>query len=273
MEDVLQNFNLYRLVLAILILAAAGWFARYITSEAERWSDRYIRHRSSLMNGAAVARFVIYVIGVVIAATTLFTFSREGILAAGGALALASGFAFKDLGASIIGGITLLIDRPFQVGDRVQFKEHYGEITEIGLRSVRMQTLDDSTVSIPNNLFMQEAVSSGNAGALDMMILVDFYIDPNSPIEVAKQLVYEAVVTSQYAYLAKPVTILISERIIDVVFCTHIRAKAYVFNTRYEKLFASDITERVKSAFRENGILSAMTNPGDARLPSQQVAS
>ncbi len=268
MTDILQNFNVYNLILATLIIIGTTWAARYVTSEAERWSDRYIRHRNSLMNGAAVARFAIYVIGIVLAATTLFKFSREGILAAGGALALTAGLAFQDLVSSFVGGITLLIDRPFQVGDRVQFKEHYGEITEIGLRSVRLQTLDDSTVSIPNNQFLKEAVSSGNAGALDMMIVVDFYIDPNSSHDVAKHLIYEAVVTSQYAFLAKPVTVLVSEKIIDVVFCTHLRAKAYVFNTRYEKLFESDITERVKTAFREHGIVSAMTNPSDARLPT-----
>ena len=59
---------------------------------------------------------------------------------------------------------------------------------------------------------------------------------------------------------------LVEEKIIDVVFCTQVTARAYVFNTRYEKQFVSDVTERVKESFREAGIRSAANNPLDTRL-------
>ncbi|MFT5432464.1 MAG: small-conductance mechanosensitive channel, partial [Myxococcota bacterium] len=137
--------------------------------------------------------------------------------------------------------------------------------TEIGLRSVRLQTLDDSTISIPNNQFLKEAVSSSNAGALDMMVVLDFYLEPNAPFERAKQLVFEAVVTSKFAYLAKPVVVFVNETIVGNVFTTNIMAKAYVFNTKYEKPFVSDVTERVKVAFRESGIRS-MSSAVDPHL-------
>ena len=39
-------------------------------------------------------------------------------------------------------GITLLLDRPFQVGDRISFDGHYGEVVEIGLRTVRVLDLE-----------------------------------------------------------------------------------------------------------------------------------
>lgn len=251
-----MDLNFTRILLSFGFVIGAVWLAKYVTREAERWSARKVRYRHTLMNVASVARFVIYIAAAVLVATTLFNFSREALLAAGGAIALTASFAFQDLAMSFVGGLTLLIDRPFQVGDRVQFKEHYGDITAIGLRAVRLQTLDDNTVSIPNNQFMKEAVASANAGALDMMVVFDFYLDPNSPVEAACQIVEQAVVTSKYVYLAKPVSVLVFEKIIGQVFCMHISAKAYVFNTRYEKAMVSDITRRVKRSFRERGILA-----------------
>lgn len=268
-EQVFQNLNVSRLALAILIIAGAAWLASRLTRAAEHWSERYVRHRPTLMNTSVVLRFGIYISAVVVAARTLFTFSNEALLASAGAIALTFSLAFQDLASSFVGGITLLLDRPFQVGDRVKFKNFYGDIVEIGLRSVRLRTLDDSLIAIPNNQFLKEAVSSANAGALDMQVVIDFHLDPNSPVELAKRLVYEAVVTSKYAFLSKPVVVLIEEKIIDVVFTVRIRAKAYVFNTRYEKAFVSDVTERARQAFAEHGVRSASTNPNDARLPRQ----
>src|SRR5690606_15198805 len=69
----------------------------------------------------------------------------------GGGLAFSVGFAMRDLVAAFIAGITIMFDRPFQVGDRVQYGGEYGDIIKIGLRSVRMNTLDHNIVTIPNN--------------------------------------------------------------------------------------------------------------------------
>jgi len=272
MSELFNNINFGRIALAVGIVMVAAWVARYLTREADRYAKRHEKHRHWIRNSTAVIRFLIYIVGIVLAATTLFTFSKEALLASAGAIALTFSLAFQDLASSFVGGITLLIDRPFQVGDRVQFEKHYGDITEIGLRSVRLRTLDDTIIAIPNNQFLKHAVGSANVGALDMMVVIPFYLDPNTPIEKAKNLVYESIVTSKYVYLAKPATVLVEEKIVDVVFCTQITAKAYVFNTRYEKQFVSDVTERVKEAFREAGIHSAACNPADTRL-SREVAA
>ena len=119
-----------------------------------------------------------------------------------------------------------------------------------GLRSVRLVTLDDSLVTIPNNRFLTEVVSSGNAGALDMQIVIDFFVAPDADVAKAKRIVDEAVKTSKYVYLQKPVVILVNDVVEANYFATRLRAKAYVLDIKYEKLFESDVTERVKQAFK-----------------------
>jgi hypothetical protein len=132
--------------------------------------------------------------------------------------------------------------------------------------------LDDTLLSIPNNQFLKEAVGSANSGANDMMVVMNFYIDPNSDVAIVKHLVYEAVVTSQYAYLAKDPVILVEDKIVDVVFATHITARAYVFNTRFENLFTSDVTERVKQSFKKHNIRCATSDMPTSPLPKQMGA-
>jgi small-conductance mechanosensitive channel len=177
------------------------------------------------------------------------------VLGLTGTAAVAIGLALKDLTASVLAGIVIIIDRPFQVGDRVSFGGAYGEITAIGLRSVRLTTLDDNVVTIPNNKFLTEQVSSGNWGALDMMIQMDFYIGLDQDVSLAKRLVEESLISNRYAFLKKPWVVLVNEVLQDHMMAVRLRAKAYVLDVQYEKAFETDVTERVLMAFREHAVL------------------
>ena len=148
----------------------------------------------------------------------------------------------------------IIIDRPFQTGDRVSFDGHYGDITTIGLRSVQMQTLDDSTITIPNNMFLNAATTSGNYGGLDMQIMIDFHIGLDQDARLASDLVREAATTSRYVYLPKPVVVLVSQEVLDHCIALRIRLKLYVLDTQYEKAMETDVTLRVMDAFAANGI-------------------
>jgi small-conductance mechanosensitive channel len=161
------------------------------------------------------------------------------------------GFGFKDLAASLIAGIIILFDRPFQVGDRVTFAGYYGEVAAIGLRSVRLVTLDDNLVTIPNNKFLTDVAACANSGALDMLVQMDFYIGLDQDIAVAKQIVADAITASRYSYLEKPYTVLVNEVPLENHLAVRLRAKVYVLDVRYEKALETDVTERVLEAFRD----------------------
>ena len=167
---------------------------------------------------------------------------------------MAMGFALKDLAASIVAGVMIMLDRPFQVGDRVTFGGQYGDITAIGLRSVRLQTLDDNTITIPNNMFLNQTTSSGNYGALDMQVVVDFHIGVDQDARKAQALVREVGTTSRYAYLPKPVVVRISQVIVENYVALRVRLKIYVLDTKHEKALVTDITLRVLEAFKAEGV-------------------
>ena len=104
------------------------------------------------------------------------------------------------------------------------------------------------------------AVASANAGALDCMVVIPFYIGAAEDFARARRIVAEATATSRYVYLNKPIATLVADEFLGERFVTVIRVKAYVFDARYEKAFATDVTERVKTALRAEGI----------RAPDQQ---
>ncbi|HVY46651.1 MAG TPA: mechanosensitive ion channel domain-containing protein [Minicystis sp.] len=241
-------------VTGLVILAITWFLVRLTTGTLSRLGDRFAHRRLLLNQVATLARFGLYLVGLVLALALSLNLSRDVVLAIGGTAAVTIGFALKDLAASVLAGVVIIVDRPFQVGDRVTFGDHYGEITEIGLRSVRLNTLDDNVVTIPNNKILTEAVSSGNWGALDMMIQLDYFVGVDQDVALAKRLVEECVTSSRFAYVKKPWVVLVSQVIQNDYFAVRLRAKVYVLDVKYETELASDVTERVLEAFRRHGV-------------------
>lgn len=237
-------------VLTSLVLIVAVTVAmRFLHDTVASLSQRFTSRRLLLQKIATILQFLVYIISGIAVVALSFRLTGAAIALIGGTVAVSVGFAIKDVVASFIAGIMIMVDRPFQVGDRVTFGGQYGDITAIGLRSVRLQTLDDNTVTIPNNKFLNEITSNGNYGALDMMVVMDFHIGPDQDVRLARELVTEAAVSSRFVFLEKPVVVLTTQVILESHVAIRVQLKAYVLDTRYEKAFETDVNLRVLEAF------------------------
>ncbi len=264
-------------IFTLLATLFALWGVNHLVREfCNSLMTRMPARRFAILQTGTMFTFIWYFAGTYWVIVGIIDPPREMLLAIGGSAAVAVGIALKDVAASIIAGVILLFDRPFQVGDRVSFNGTYGEIKRIGLRSVKLNTLDDNLVTIPNARFITEVVSSGNAGALDMMIVCDFHVALDADIRHAQTIIHEAIVTSRYAYLRKPVAFAINEVQLPDRLAMQIRAKAYVMDVRYEKAFQSDVVTRVAELFsryniprppREGYAKDSKTKP-EIRLPA-----
>lgn len=257
MEDGAQILKFLRpggIPTVLLILASTWFLSSMLRRLVERLGRRFVGRRLLLQQVGTLARFALYIGAAGACVPLIFTLSSEMVLALGGTIAVTLGFAFKDLAASVLAGITILMEKPFQVGDRVTFGGVYGEISVIGLRSVRLVTLDDNLVTIPNNKFLTDIVASGNAGELNMLVQMDFHVGLDQDIAAAKRICSEAITSSRFAYLQKPWTVLVSEVVHQQCYAARIRAKVYVLDVRFEKAIETDVSERVLAAFRREGI-------------------
>ena len=239
---------------AVLIVIVTVVVARFVTRTADRLGKRFTDKRLLIQQLGSFARFFIYFLGALVVLLAVLTKDTAAWVAVAGAAAVSVGFALKDLVSSLVAGLVILVDRPFQVGDRVTFGRWYGEISHIGLRSVRLVTLDDTQVTIPNNLFLTDVVASGNAGAVDMMVQMDFHIGIDQDLERAKTLVRESLTSSRFVNLSRPWAVVVSETFEHGCPALRVRAKAYVLDVRFEKQFETDVTERVAESFRSEEI-------------------
>lgn len=63
---------------------------------------------------------------------------------------LAFALAAQDTLKNFLGSVTVVIDRPFQVGDWIRVGDVEGAVQSVGLRSTRIRTFQDSEVTVPN---------------------------------------------------------------------------------------------------------------------------
>lgn len=239
------------------VIAIAWFILRFIHRIVESVSEQFVQRRLLLQKMETVAQFSIYVFTAIVVFNLSLRVDERVLALIGGTMAVAVGFALKDLVASFIAGIMIMVDHPFQVGDRLKFDGQYGDVISIGLRSVKLQTLDDDTVTIPNNKFLSDTSVSGNFGELDMHVGMDFYIGYDQNVELARNIIAEAAASSRYVHLPRPIVVLVSQTMMDNYIAIKLRLKSYVLDTRYEKLFETDINLRVIKEFNRLAIKPA----------------
>ncbi len=89
-------------------------------------------------------------------------YSISGVLAFGGIGGIAVGYAAKDLLANFFGGLTIYMDRPFDVGDWIRSPDRQieGTVEKIGWRITCIRTFDKRPLYVPNSVFTTIAVEN-----------------------------------------------------------------------------------------------------------------
>ncbi|MDX9722217.1 MAG: mechanosensitive ion channel [Myxococcota bacterium] len=242
-------------VIFVITMLTAAWFVvRTIRFILQRLASRSDQRRLMLLRFMPVLSMSIWGITIFLTVILVFDPNSSTMAALVGATVFALGFAGQDLVKNILGGIVILTDRPFQVGDKVEIAPYYGEIVAIGLRSTRLVTNDDSLVTVPNSKMLDQAISNGNAGALDFQVVIDTYLPQYCDLDLAQHLAWQAAASSPYVFLDKPIVVRLAEQVGDDVF-TRLRIKAYVLDIRYEVAFQSDVHVRAKKAYMSAGLL------------------
>jgi MscS family membrane protein len=95
-----------------------------------------------------VIKFFIVILTLVIAISDYY--DVNGFIAGLGIAGLAVAMAAKDTLANIFAGFTLIIDKPFEVGDRVVCNSLDGIIEDINFRSTKLRTFGNEVIIIPN---------------------------------------------------------------------------------------------------------------------------
>ena len=98
--------------------------------------------------------------GAILVARSL-TFDVASILAGLGIGGVAVALAAKDTISNLFGSVTVIIDRPFQIGDYVSLEKNLeGTVEQVGFRSTRLRTPNNSLVTLPNSVLANMAIDN-----------------------------------------------------------------------------------------------------------------
>lgn len=251
--DWLYSLSLLSLLKALLFAVAAYLLVRLSDSIIEFLSTRTPRARFFFLFLAPIVRFLLWGVALVLIAAVLAP-SYQTLIAILASVGLAIALGAQDLVKNLIGGLVILINRPYQLGDKVKIGNAYGEIDHIGVLSTKLTTLDDTRVTIPNSDLLSSMAWNANSRNLDCQVVTNIYIPQYVNPRTAQRIAEEVVYSSPYVLLTKPVQVLVIDRI-ERLPCLLIQIKAYVYDHRYEQSFQSDLTLRAKTEYQRRKML------------------
>lgn len=251
--EALRSIEMQTLIDMVLIVIAAYILGRIVTIVLSKISENMSREgRIKVKMIIPAIRFVFYAFAFYYILREIFGIFGPELFLLTGLLGAAIGFGVKDLFADFIGGIVITFEKPYQIGDKINIGNYYGEVRDIGLRATKLVTPDDNTVTAPNSLIFNEAIASGNYGVSEMMVVIDLYIAGESDVKTAMRILRETVVSSKYVYISEKRPVIMLHKALP--FYTRLRAKAYVNDLRDEFEFESDVHTKAWIELQKNNI-------------------
>jgi len=199
---------------------------------------------------------IVYATAVIIALDTLGV-NVMPFIAGAGVMGVAVGFAAKDTLSNVIAGILLIIDRPFEIGDRIEVwsapagSASWGDVIDIGLRATRIKTTDNIVVIIPNNEIMTRDIVNYTTINASIRVRINIGIAYDADVAKAKALIIQATNSADWI-LAEPAPKVVvrnfGESSVDL------QARVWIKEARKRMDTIDHITDMVKVLFDENGI-------------------
>jgi MscS family membrane protein len=156
---------------------------------------------------------------------------------------LAVGLAAQDTLANMFAGFTLMLDRPFLIGDRIQLSSgETGDVVTIGIRATRIQTPDETILVVPNGVLTKEKVVNLTRPTRSLTTRADVGIAYGSDLEKAKRVLVEAARASTYVDKDREPVVLVT-RLAD--FSINLRVAFWVRDFLEQGLAVSEVLEGI----------------------------
>ena len=152
-------FYIFRIgIIIILAVGIANIFSPDSKIFKKIANHRRIKGNQTLVNFISkVTKGIIYVIAVFLVMTEL-NFNLSGLIAGLGLGGVIVALAAQDIAKNLFGGMAIILDKPFSVGDWIQTTNYSGTVEDITFRSTRLRMTDNTVVTIQNSTLSNEPV-------------------------------------------------------------------------------------------------------------------
>ena len=199
---------------------------------------------------------IIYTVGVILALDAM-GFNIMPFVAGAGVAGIAIGFAAKDTLSNLIAGVLLIIDRPFEVGDRIEVwtapknAATWGDVIHIGLRATKIRTTDNIVIIIPNNEIMKRDIINYTTVTKEIRVRVPIGVAYDADIKKAKELIIKTALELDWV-MQEPAPKVVVRSFGDSA--VDLQARIWISRPRRRMDTISHVTDRVKEVFQEEGI-------------------
>jgi small-conductance mechanosensitive channel len=256
------RIDIKNIVVAILILALARPVAQITRIVLDYVERDLIKRTESKLDDMVLplinktVSFLVYVFAVIIALDQL-GIEVLPFVAGLGIVGLAIGLAAKDTIANVIAGISIMIDRPFVVGDRIELwsapkqAATWGDVMEIGLRSTKIRTTDNILLIIPNSEIARRDIINYTTISQDIRVRIPVGIAYEADAKKAEKIILDIAKNTE-GVLKEPASVVVMQAFgassIDL------ELRVWIDNARNRKNIMSTLGKGIKKAFDEQGI-------------------
>jgi small-conductance mechanosensitive channel len=199
---------------------------------------------------------------IILAVAILLALDALGInvvpfVAGAGIAGIAIGFAAKDTLSNLIAGILLIIDRPFEVGDRIEVwsapknSATWGDVIDIGLRATKIRTTDNIVIIIPNNEIMMRDIINYTTISTNIRVRIPIGVSYDTDISRAKSAILEVAKTAEWIQKdPSPIVVVrqFGESSVDL------EVRVWIKDARRRMDTISFMTDNIKEIFDKEGI-------------------
>ena len=177
------SISINDVVIFIILITATFYFAKFMSNllmtkalarvQMDK-GTRYVLKR--------VTEYAIIAIGA-LAAFQMVGINLSGLAVIFGLLSVGIGFGLQNIASNFISGIILLFERPIRVGDRVTVGDIQGDVDEINIRATIIRSLDNISIIVPNNEFIEGRVINWSHGDPKVRMNIDVGVSYNSDLD------------------------------------------------------------------------------------------
>ncbi len=192
-------FTLVKLLISALVL----WF---VAGRFSRWTLNGLLGRTHMQEGQrlAIAGLVHYAVLVFGAVVILQNAGIEltAFAIVGSALGVGVGFGLQNIISNFISGLIVLLERPIEIGDRIEVAGVEGVVQEVGARRTTVVTPDRIAILVPNQSFITSNVTNYNYLRQNVRLRVPVPVAAGQDVRRVETLLLEA--AKQAGLLADP---------------------------------------------------------------------
>ncbi|MFA3783548.1 mechanosensitive ion channel domain-containing protein [Melioribacteraceae bacterium 4301-Me] len=246
--DVIKQINFFTLLEVVILILIATWIFNLLNKTAK--SKFFKKLPSAYFKILTLIRIIFAVIIFYILITLLFGSSKEIILLIILLLMLLIGVSSVPLWKNFMGGLLIFYNPPFEVGDFIKIHTHEGKVLEIHWLFTSIVTDDNSRITIPNSIFLQQPVENVNVGQAEHLISIEFEIPMNLPLEKVSDVLKQAAISTPYAHSKYKPEVFLKK--VDMqrkvnVFETNL----YIFDRAYENEARNYLNESIISEIKK----------------------